>query len=98
MAGFVFIGDEATCTGFRLAGIETHMPTLDGTSETFSAALSDADLVIITAEYAKHLPHAELEAAMAAESPAVVVIPDLRERETPPSLTAGIRETLGIET
>ncbi len=97
MAGFVVIGDELTCAGFRLAGAETRTPAPEETRGAFAEALSGAAVVILTAEYARRLPNAELEAAMSAETPAVAVIPDLRERETPPGLVGIMRETLGIE-
>jgi vacuolar-type H+-ATPase subunit F/Vma7 len=97
MAGILVIGDEITCTGFRLTGVETRTPAAEETRETFQKALSGAALIIITAEYALRLPRAALDAAMATEAPAIVVIPDVRENEQPPDLAASIRETLGIE-
>jgi vacuolar-type H+-ATPase subunit F/Vma7 len=97
MAGFVVIADELTCAGFRLAGIRTLTPEPETTREAFGAALKEAAVVIVTAAYARRLPSAELEAAMSGETPAVAVIPDIRERDVPPSLAPGIRKTLGIE-
>jgi len=52
---------------------------------------------VLTAEYAKHLPDATLEKALAAHHPTVTVIPDIRERERPENLPTKIRATLGIE-
>jgi vacuolar-type H+-ATPase subunit F/Vma7 len=97
MAGVVVIADEVTCTGFRLAGVETASPAPEDAAEAFASAREEADIIVLTAEYAGHLPEATLEKALAAQHPAVTVIPDIRERQTPENLPAKIRATLGIE-
>lgn len=97
MAGVVVIGDEVTCTGFRLAGVETASPAPKDAAEAFASAREEADIVVVTAEYARHLPEATLEKALAARHPTITVIPDIRERERPENLPAKIRATLGIE-
>lgn len=97
MAGIVVIGDEVTCTGFRLAGVDTASPAPEDAAEAFASAREEAEVVVLTAEYARHLPETTLESALAAQRPAVAVIPDIRERERPESLPAKIRATLGIE-
>jgi len=97
MSGIVVIADELTCTGFRLAGVDTASPAPEDAAEAFASAREEADIVVLTAEYAKHLPDATLEKALAAHHPTVTVIPDIRERERPENLPAKIRATLGIE-
>jgi len=97
MAGVVVIGDEVTCTGFRLAGVDTASPPPEDMAEAFATAREEADVVVLTAEYARHLSEATLESALTAQHPTVTVIPDIRERESPESLPAKIRATLGIE-
>ncbi|RIA56145.1 V-type ATP synthase subunit F [Dichotomicrobium thermohalophilum] len=97
MAGIVVIGDEVTCTGFRLAGVDTASPAPEDAATAFAKAREEADVVVVTAEYAQHLPEATLESALAAKHPTVTVIPDIRERERPENLPAKIRATLGIE-
>jgi vacuolar-type H+-ATPase subunit F/Vma7 len=97
MAGVVVIGDEVTCTGFRLAGVDTASPPPEDTAEALATAREEADVVVLTAEYARHMPQVMLENALTAQQPTVAVIPDIREREKPEDLPAKIRATLGIE-
>ena len=51
----------------------------------------------MTAELARHVPLAELEAALIAETPAVAIIPDVRMRTPLPDLAKKLRRALGIE-
>ncbi len=97
MAAIVVIADEVTCAGFRLAGVDTRSPPPEDAVEAFASARAAAEVVIMTAEYARHLPEAMLKKALTAERPAFAVIPDIRERERPENLPAKIRATLGIE-
>jgi vacuolar-type H+-ATPase subunit F/Vma7 len=97
MGAIVFIGDELTAAGFRLTGIDTLVPAPMNASEAFVAARQRADLIIITAQAAKWLPPAELEAALLAEAPIVAVVADIRSQTAPPDLTRRLRGALGIE-
>ena len=94
----VFIGDELTAAGFRLTGIETLTPSGEEVRDIFAAARRRAEVVVLTAEFADYVPAAELEEALRAEAPIVVVIPDILARASPPDLTQGLRATLGLET
>jgi len=98
MSAIVFIGDELTAAGFRLTGIETIAPRPDEVAPAFAEATKRAGLVIITAALTGHLPRGELDAAMAAESPAVAIIPDVLFAAPPPDLAQRVRQILGIET
>lgn len=97
MASAIFIGDELTATGFRLAGIELIVPVPEAASAAFKEARSRAGLVIMTAALARHLPAADLEAALLAETPSVALIPDMRHQAPLPDLTRRLRTVLGIE-
>lgn len=97
MAGAIFIGDELSAAGFRLAGIETLVPKPDAVGSALEDARARGALVIITAELARHVPAAQLESAMLAEMPILAVIPDILLRERPPDLTRRLRSVLGIE-
>ena len=59
-------------------------------------ALRSADLVLITAEYAEAIPPLELDAALLAEKPLVLVIADLRNRREPPAIQQDVRRALGV--
>jgi len=97
MGTAIFIGDELSAAGFRLAGIETVVPKPDAVGPAFADARARGSLIIITAELARQLPASLLDAAMLAETPALAIIPDVRLRTTPPDLTRRLRSVLGIE-
>ena len=52
----IFIGDELTGAGFRLAGIRVVEAAADTVESVFRRALDDAQLVILTAGVATDLP------------------------------------------
>jgi vacuolar-type H+-ATPase subunit F/Vma7 len=93
----VFIGDELTAAGFRLTGIDTVVPRPDAAGEALHTAKKNAALVIMTADLARHVPAAELEAALIAEAPLVAIIPDVLFRTPLPDLAGRLRRVLGIE-
>lgn len=97
MSVIVFIGDELTAAGFRLAGIETLVPSPDAAWDTLAEARTRADLIVLTADYARQIPVRELDDVLLAEAPIVAVIPDVLARVLPPDLTRRLRATLGIE-
>lgn len=98
MNSIVFIGDELTATGFRLAGIETFVPGEHVMAAAILAqARKTAGLVIITAATARTIPADELDAALSAESPIVAVVPDVLLRTHPPDVAKRLRAMLGIE-
>lgn len=96
MAGVVFIGDEVTAQGFRLAGAGIRVPVKDGVAASFGDALREADLVLITADAAVRLDADVLENAVRAASPLVLVIPDAAFRTMPPDPADAIDRVLGI--
>jgi vacuolar-type H+-ATPase subunit F/Vma7 len=91
-----FMGDEVSAAGFRLAGIEVRVPSAQETAAVFRRLASDFQLVLITAELAERLPAEELERALAADRPLVLVIPDVRGRARPPEIGALLRRQLGM--
>jgi len=97
MAAAVFIGDELSAAGFRLTGVETVVAEQDTAAEALHEARKDAGLVIMTAELARHVPAAKLEAALIAEAPAVAIVPDVLFRRPLPDLAKKLRRVLGIE-
>jgi vacuolar-type H+-ATPase subunit F/Vma7 len=93
-----YIGDEATAAGYRLAGAEVRVPTPENATEVFRRARdADADLILLSAEFAGVLPPAELEAAVQGERPLVAVVPDAHGRHAPPDVARDVRLALGIE-
>lgn len=91
----IFIGDEVTAAGYRLAGLRTHSPGADELPDVFHTACHETDLLLLTAEYARWLPAAELQQALRALSPLLLIVPDIRRRVPTRDLAIRIRTLLG---
>lgn len=96
MAVPVYIGDEVSAAGYRLAGLRVYVPPEEDVLETIEHALRDAPLVLLGADLASHLPAIELDRLLSGISPAVVVVPDIRGRAPLPDLAHRLREQLGV--
>ena len=97
MGALVFLGDEVAAAGWRLAGVEARVVAPGRAAADFADAARGAQLVIIGAETAAHVPEAQLRAALRRVSPVTVVVPDLREAVPYPDVAARLRRQLGIE-
>jgi vacuolar-type H+-ATPase subunit F/Vma7 len=93
----VFIGDEVTAAGYRLAGARVLTPALEQTARCFDEVAQSGALILITAEHATQLPPKTLESA-ADRGLLVAIVPDARRRVELPDLAARLRRELGIET
>lgn len=96
MTPCAFIGDEVTAAGFRLAGVEVHVPAPADLPGLLRRLSGEARLILITAEAARWLPPRVLEQALAADRPLVLVIADVRGRCRPPDAGAALRRQLGM--
>ena len=96
MAAVIFIGDEVTAQGFRLAGAETRVPEQADIAAAFAGALGEADLVLITADAASRLDADGLADAVRQASPLVLVIPDAGMQTMPPDPADAVDRVLGI--
>jgi len=90
------IADEVTALGWRLIGSRVLLPDVGSVQDCWHEALRSADLVLITAQYAAAIPPAELDAALLAEKPLVLVIADLRHQREPPEVEHEVRRALGV--
>jgi vacuolar-type H+-ATPase subunit F/Vma7 len=95
-ARVIFIGDEVAAAGFRLAGARVVVPQAGREEEALAAARAAADLILIGAETAVRLPRPVLSDAVAARSPLVFVVPDVRGRVTLPDPVASLQGQLGV--
>jgi len=93
---WVIIADEITAAGWRLAGAQVQLPDARTVAECFTAAQRSADLVFITAELAVHLPTAQLQNALLAQRPLVLVISDVSSSRQPPDVVDEVRHALGV--
>ncbi|HLS54543.1 MAG TPA: V-type ATP synthase subunit F [Zeimonas sp.] len=97
MAAIVVIGDEPTCAGFRLAGVDARSPADAELPAEFERALADARLVVLTPDRAAALAPESLRVAMARETPLVVVMPALADPRPDGGFATRMRAVLGIE-
>lgn len=94
----VFIGDELSAAGFRLAGAIARTPPPGEEMSFLEAARRESGLVLITAEVAARIAPSIMSRALAAPMPLVIVVPDVRNRRPPPDLGRAVRAQLGMET
>jgi vacuolar-type H+-ATPase subunit F/Vma7 len=92
----VFIGDEVSASGYRLAGLRVRVPAADELLAAVTAACDDASLVLLGAGVAQQLPAAQLEQLLASVSPPVVVVPDVRGHSRLADLPTRLRQQLGV--
>jgi len=91
------VADELTAVGWRLAGARVLIPEPRSSIEfCFQTALRDAHVVLITAELASLIPAAQLQEALLAQPPLVLVIADLRESREPADMEDETRRALGV--
>lgn len=99
MASPIFIGDEWTASGWRLAGCDIDCP--EPSSESVLAALdraqaAGAPLLLITSELAALVPSDRLAAMRAALDPPTLVVGDAAGRGRRDDVTGDIRERMGV--
>jgi vacuolar-type H+-ATPase subunit F/Vma7 len=93
----VFIGDEVSASGWRLAGVRTIVADRDAAAGAFDAVPADTELLLITAACAAGLHGERLAAAVRSGKPMVLVVPDAANRLLPPDLDDKVDRVLGIE-
>jgi len=91
-----FIGDEISAAGFRLAGVEVHVPDPADAPGLFQRLSGEAKLIVLTAEAAAWIPETALRRAWAADRPLVLIVSDVRGRSHPPDVGASLRRQLGM--
>lgn len=93
----IFIGDEVTATGFRLAGASVRTPPQPELLEAFRQARKEAELVLVSVGYARQLPTEELRQALVALTPLVLIIPDLAGHVAMRDLLDRLGRELGVQ-
>ena len=97
MSTLCYIGDEATATGFRLAGAQVMIPAVGAEGAALALARETASLILVSVSAAGRIPPRDMEAAELALSPLVLIVPDLRGEIAPPDLATHLRGQLGLE-
>ncbi len=96
MGPLVVLGDEATCAGFALAGVEALSPSPSDAPGAFARALASASMVVVTQSLATSLAPGVLRRAIGGERPIVVVMPDLADPDADAGVAARVRAVLGL--
>lgn len=98
MARIVYIGDEVTALGFRLAGLDTRIAGPGEAAETLRQAAADAaECILLSGQLAEFVPAAHLEAALLATEPLLALVPDIRGDGAPADIARQVRNALGID-
>lgn len=93
----VYIGDEVTAAGYRLAGVRVHVPAPDEANAAFDEACARAPVVLVSAAIAVRIDDARMRVALAALRPLVLIVPDIRGAIARPDLALRLRGQLGME-
>ncbi|MEO8754539.1 MAG: V-type ATP synthase subunit F [Casimicrobiaceae bacterium] len=96
MVAPVYLGDETSAAGWRLAGVRTVLPEEGDEAAALAAARAHATLVLVSVAVAARIPEAALRAAQAALLPLTLVVPDLSGLPVP-DLSARLRHQLGLD-
>ena len=96
MTAPLFIGDEVSAAGYRLAGVRVRTPVADELVQVIDWASNNVSIIMITTAYMKQLPEPMREQLVKQEQPPVVVVPDIRSQAVFEDLAARFRQTLGI--
>jgi len=97
MVAPVYIGDEASAAGWRLAGVRVVVPEEGVEAAALAAALGRAPLVLLSSAVAARIPEAAARAAQAALAPLTLIVPDLAGDVPVPDVAARLRHQLGLE-
>jgi len=92
----VYIGDEVSAAGYRLAGLRVHVPDSAALLAEIEQVSTDAPLVLLGADIAAQLPVVELDRLLSRLTPAMVVVPDVRGQAVLPDLANRMRQQLGV--
>ena len=97
MSAPVYLGDEVSAAGYRLAGATARTPGVGEETSALALARGQAPLVLVSAAVAKAVEPSMLRAAVSAPAPLVLIVPALHGEAPPPDLAARLRGQLGLE-
>lgn len=94
-----YIGDEVTAAAYRLAGLDVRVVGPEAAAAEFALALREAPpLVLLGAAASAAIPPAQLDAAMQAFAPPVLIVADAALTQDAADLGDRVRGALGIGT
>lgn len=92
----VYIGDEASAAGFRLAGLQVHTPEPGAVLQTLEQVTRNAALVLVSARLAQSIPAETLDRLLAGITQQITIVPDVLGHDPLPDLASRIRGQLGV--
>ncbi|MDH5324657.1 MAG: V-type ATP synthase subunit F [Gammaproteobacteria bacterium] len=92
----VYIGDEISAAGFRLAGVRIRTPKSEDVAQTLAWACDNASLVMLSETMAMQLTEAELQGYLSRLYPPVVMLPEIRSLQSGFDLLSQLRSRLGV--
>ena len=92
----VYIGDEVSAAGFRLAGLQVFTPLPDDVMPAIRRACEQAPLVLLSAATAQLLDETELDELLAGIQPPVTIVPDVRGSAPMQDLSLRLKKQLGV--
>jgi len=93
----VFIGEEVTAAGYRLAGAGTVSPAPGEEAAALREAAAQAELILLESGCAARIPAAELEPLLWATRPLLLIVPDRDGTMAIPDIAARVRLQLGVD-
>jgi vacuolar-type H+-ATPase subunit F/Vma7 len=96
MSAAVYLGDEVSAAGYRLAGATARTPGAGEETAALALAQGQAPLVLVSVAVAKAIEQSALRVALSAPAPLVLIVPDLHG-DAPPDLATRLRGQLGLE-
>jgi vacuolar-type H+-ATPase subunit F/Vma7 len=97
MTAPIYLGDEVSAAGYRLAGALVCTPSAGEDAAALQWACSQAPLVLVSAAVAARVDEAVMRERLSALAPLVLVVPDARGMVPLPDLAARLRGQLGLE-
>jgi vacuolar-type H+-ATPase subunit F/Vma7 len=93
----VYLGDELSAAGFRLAGVSARVPPDGEETPWLQAAMHEAQVVLLGARCAAAISPSVLEAALASRFPLVTVVPGFDGAPASSDPAVKVRRLLGVE-
>jgi vacuolar-type H+-ATPase subunit F/Vma7 len=93
----VYLGDEVSAAGYRLAGARVSVPERGTEAAALAEACGSAPLILVSAAVAARIPEAAMRRALAALAPLTLIVPDLAGEAKVPDVAARLRQQLGLE-
>jgi vacuolar-type H+-ATPase subunit F/Vma7 len=97
MGAPIYLGDEVSAAGYRLAGALVRTPRAGEEAAALAWARSHSPLVLVSTAVAAGIAEVVLREAASAPAPLVLIVPDLQGEVPLPDLATRLRAQLGLE-